>query len=110
MLTEPSATRQELKPQEVLFPELAGPDELDQRESIPILVAVEPVSRLFQAVGKTLGDPVRPIAVSTSEAMSNLIRELPDTEVSAIPIPISVMRDMMGSAPSKKMPGMVPSS
>jgi hypothetical protein len=96
------------KAPEVLFPELAGPDAVDSRESMPIMVAVEPVSRLFQAVGRSLGDPVRPIAVSTSEAMSNLIKDLPDTETSAIPIPM--MRDIMSTTPGKKMQGMPPSS
>jgi hypothetical protein len=95
-------------PEDALFPELTGPNVTDSRESFAIMEAVEPVSRLFQAFGKTLGSPVRPIAISTSEAMSNLLKELPDPESPAIPI--QIMRDMMGSTPSKKMDEMVPSS
>jgi hypothetical protein len=93
---------------DTLFPELAGPNTIDARKPIPIMNAVEPVSRVFQAVGKSLGGPVRPIAVSASEAMGSLIRDLPDSEA-ATTIPIPMMREMM-NPPDKKMQRMNPSS
>jgi hypothetical protein len=93
---------------ELLFPELSGPDASDAREFVAFSDAVEPVSRLVRELGKSISGPVRPIAASTSQAMESLLKDIPEFDGSAIPIPI--VRDVMGISPMKKMPGMVPSS
>jgi hypothetical protein len=93
---------------DALFPELSGAEAADSRQLLALADAVAPVSRLVRELGKSLSGPVRPIAVSTSEAMESLIREIPDVDSSAIPIPL--FRDVMMPSPMKKMDGMAPSS
>jgi hypothetical protein len=104
LLMAPTVEQVESRDQR-LFPELDGPLAADLRQPVAIRDAVEPVSRLFQAVGKSLGGPIRPIAVSTSEAMGNLIRDLPDPD-SPLPLP---MMDMLGPV-RPEMSEMGPSS
>jgi hypothetical protein len=90
------------------FPELTGSGAGDSREPVALVDAVEPVSELLRAFGRSLGSPVRPIAISTSEAVGNLLKGLPDPDSYSVPIP--VMRDVMVPGPTKKMGGMNPSS
>jgi hypothetical protein len=91
-----------------LFPELADSHTADLREPIALVDAVEPISQLLRAFGKSLGGPVRPIAASTSEAMSTLLKELPDPE--SYPVPIPMLREMKGNGPAGDMRSMSPSS
>ncbi len=90
-----------------LFPELAD-DAEDTRDGVVLVEAVEPVSQLFLAVGRSLGSPVRPIAISATEALENLIRDIPDPDSMMMPVP--GMREMMPAPMRKKMDEKAPSS
>jgi hypothetical protein len=92
--------------EELLFPELAAANAEETRDGAVLAQAVEPFSEIFRAVGRSFTSPVRPIAAATSEALGNLLNDLPETDLSAMP----GVREMMPSPMKKDMPEMRPSS
>lgn len=103
-----SSTHGSPTPDEPLFPELADATAGDPRDGIVLIEAVEPVTEIFRAVGRSLGSPVRPIAVSATEALGNLIKDIPDPDSPMMSMP--GMRELMPQPMKKKMGEMGPSS
>jgi hypothetical protein len=93
---------------EPLFPELADASAGDPRDSVVLVEAVEPVSEIFRAVGRSLGNPVRPIATNATEALGNLIREVPEPDSPMMSMP--GMREFMPQPMKKEMQRTQPSS
>lgn len=93
---------------EPLFPELADSHSADSRDSVVLVEAVEPVSEIFRAVGRSLGSPVRPIAASATEAFGNLIKDIPESDSMMMSVP--GMREIMPQPMKKKMGEVGPSS
>ena len=87
---------------ELLFPELDGRDEA------MLVDAVGPVSEILRVVGRTLGSPVRPIALSATEAFESLLRDLPEADASMMSVP--GMRDWIPAPTKSKMDQTGPSS
>jgi hypothetical protein len=94
-------------PDDPLFPELADATSGDPRDGIVFVEAVEPVTEIFRAVGRSLGSPVRPIAANATEALSNLIKEIPEPDSPMMSMP--GMREIMPQPMKKKMGEMGPS-
>jgi hypothetical protein len=81
---------------EPLFPD-------DDARGEPLLAdAVEPVTQIVRAFGRSLGSPVRPIAVGATEMIGNFFKDLPDAEESMMSLP--GMPEMKPS-PREKMSG-----
>ncbi len=93
---------------ELLFPDLELTGAGDPRDGVVLVEAVEPVAQIFRAVGRSLGSPVRPIAVTATEALGTFIKDLPEPDSLMIPISVPGMREMMPQ--QKKMTEMGPSS
>ena len=90
---------------DLLFPELADADSSNSQGAV-LPQAVEPMSQIFRAVGRSLAIPVRPIASVTSDALDTLMSELPDPGLPEMP----GLRDLMPRSMKKEMPTMRPSS
>lgn len=95
-------------PDEPIFPELADATAGDPRDAIVLVDAVEPVSEIFRAVGRSLGSPVRPIAVNATQALGNLLKDIPEPDSPMMSMP--GMREIMPQSMKKKMGEMGPSS
>ncbi|MBI3469653.1 MAG: zf-HC2 domain-containing protein [Planctomycetes bacterium] len=104
---DPSPLTADLSPpNELLFPELADAGSTIDHDGTLLSQAVEPVSQIFRAVGRSLAIPVRPLASATSGALDSLMGELPDPGLSEMP----GLRDLMPRSMKKDMPTMRPSS
>ena len=103
----PLTTHHSPSPDEPLFPELADAIAGDPRDGIVLVEAVEPVTEIFRAVGRSLGSPVRPIAVNATEALGNLIKDIPEPDSPMMSMP--GMREIMPQPMKKKMGDMGPS-
>ena len=91
---------------ELLFPELAQLESTDSEDGAMLVQAVEPMSQVLRAVGRSFRIPVRPIASATSGAIDALMNELPDAGLPEMP----GLRDLMPRSMKKEMPQMRPSS
>jgi hypothetical protein len=104
----PLTTHHSPVPDEPLFPELADALSGDPRDSVVLVDAVEPISEIFRAVGRSLGSPVRPIAVNATEALGNLIKDIPEPDSPMMSMP--GVRELMPQPMKRKMGEMGPSS
>lgn len=94
----------ELAQGEALFPGLLGADGTDPREPLLRAQAVEPVSEIVRAVGRSVTNPIRPLATATTEAVNELFGELPQPELPDIPGMEEMMSPQMRSDMQQKQP------
>ncbi len=92
----------------LLFPKLAESDGGASTGDALIGEAMRPVSQMAHAFGRTLQRPARPIGLVASEAISNLLRDLPDPNTTMMSMPL--MRSLMPEPMQKAMKPMGPSS
>jgi hypothetical protein len=104
---QPPSLAREGAAESPLFPELAEVDEDGSTDDALIGEAMRPVSQMAQAFGRTLQRPARPIGLAASEAIGNLLRDLPDPNTTMMSMPL--MRGLMPEPMQKAMKPMGPS-